>query len=107
MANETKNSLYFKEVVYIEWTDAVAVADWETVEEASLFECKTFGFLVTENDKAICVAAVVSDSDKQSNAKIHIPKAWCDKIVRMPLYDVINESAVNPDIFKLSHGGTL
>lgn len=107
MANETRDHLYFKEVVYIEWTDAVATADWETIDEASLFECKTLGFLIAENDKAICVAAVVSDADKQSNAKIHIPKAWCDKIVRIPLSDLIKEDLVNSDIFKLSHGGTI
>mgnify|MGYP001170566052 FL=1 len=64
------------EGVYLEWEDAVAAADWEEVTEAALFKCKTLGFVVSENDKAICVAAVVSEEDNQSNAKIHIPKAW-------------------------------
>jgi hypothetical protein len=64
------------EGVYLEWEDAVATADWEEVTEAALFKCKTLGFVVSENDKAICVAAVVSEEDNQSNAKIHIPKAW-------------------------------
>mgnify|MGYP001592773627 CR=1 FL=1 len=62
--------------IYLEWEDAVAAADWEEVTEAALFKCKTLGFVVSENDKAICVAAVVSEEDNQSNAKIHIPKAW-------------------------------
>ena len=62
--------------IYLEWEDAVAAADWEEVTEVALFKCKTLGFVVSENDKAICVAAVVSEEDNQSNAKIHIPKAW-------------------------------
>jgi hypothetical protein len=64
------------ECIYLEWNDAVAEADWEEVTEATLFRCKTLGFVVAENDEAICVAAVVSEADRQSNAKIHIPKAW-------------------------------
>jgi|TARA_B110000285_G_C14932689_1_gene518086 hypothetical protein len=64
------------ECIYLEWNDAVAEAEWAEVEEAELFKCKTLGFVVAENDEAICVAAVVSEADKQSNAKIHIPKAW-------------------------------
>jgi len=62
--------------IYLEWEDAVAAADWEEVTEAALFKCKTLGFVVSENDKAICVTDVVSEEDNQSNAKIHIPKAW-------------------------------
>ena len=41
--------------IYLEWEDAVAAADWEEVTEAALFKCKTLGFVVSENDKAICV----------------------------------------------------
>jgi hypothetical protein len=72
MAEEEKKF----ECIYLEWNDAVAEAEWAEVEEAELFKCKTLGFVVAENDEAICVAAVVSEADKQSNAKIHIPKAW-------------------------------
>jgi len=64
------------ECIYLEWNDAVDEAEWAEVEEAELFKCKTLGFVVAENEIAICVAAVVSEADNQSNAKIHIPKAW-------------------------------
>ena len=103
--DKTNKTLFFTNVVYIEWSDAVAVADWEEVNEPALVTCKTVGFLVGENKTAICVAAVVSETDKQTNAKIHIPKAWCSKIIRLPLSQVIRTSSrfeVNPEIFKLN-----
>jgi hypothetical protein len=75
------------ECIYLEWEDAVAEADWGEVTEAGLFKCKTLGFVVAENDKAICVAAVVSEEDNQCNAKIHIPKAWITVEKRLNMDD--------------------
>ena len=110
MSQETNELTFYTKLVYIEWKDAVAVSDWEEVREAELFKCKTVGFVVAESDSAICVAAVVSDEDKQSNSKIHIPKAWVDKIIRFPLSQITehsNKNEIDPDLFKLSHSGTI
>jgi hypothetical protein len=110
MSQETNELTFYTKLVYIEWQDAVAVSDWEEVREAELFKCKTVGFVVAESDSAICVAAVVSDEDKQSNSKIHIPKAWVDKIIRFPLSRIIDspvKEEINPDLFKLSPSGSI
>jgi hypothetical protein len=66
--------------IYIEWVDAVADSGWEETKKPELHDCYTLGFIVAEDDKAICVASAISK--KESNAKMHIPKAWIVKEVR-------------------------
>jgi len=61
-------------VTYIHWVDAVADCEWETDVKAEIHDCYTVGFIVNETEEAICIASTVSDKD--SNARMHIPKAW-------------------------------
>jgi hypothetical protein len=71
------------ECAYVEWVDAVADAGWEETNAPETHLCRTLGFIVAEDDKAICVASAISF--KESNAKIHIPKGWIEKIKRFKL----------------------
>ena len=61
-------------VTYLHWVDAVADVEWESDVKADVHDCYTVGFIVDENADAICIASTVSDKD--SNARMHIPKAW-------------------------------
>lgn len=63
-----------KPIIYIEWVDAVADNGWASGAKAEVHECKTVGFLIDETDHAVCIASTVSMSD--TNARMHIPKAW-------------------------------
>jgi len=69
-----------RECIYLEWVDAVADSGWEETKKPELHDCYTLGFIVAEDDRAICVASVISK--KESNAKMHIPKAWISKEIR-------------------------
>jgi len=71
---KTKRSLDAAKIVYIEWVDAVADAGWESNVKADIHLCRSIGWVVDETDDAICLANTVSQED--SNARIHIPKAW-------------------------------
>lgn len=66
-----------KPVVYVEWVDAVADAGWATTTKAEIHECVTVGFLVDESKDALCIASTLSMND--TNARMHIPKAWVKK----------------------------
>jgi len=79
---------------YIEWFDAVAEGEWAEVTEAEAHPCTTLGFIVAENDRAICIASTVSWKD--TNAKLHIPKGWIEKIWRVPAEDIKEFSKDNP-----------
>ncbi len=81
----------FKELVYIDWFDAVAEAEWNETSKAEAHPCSTLGFIVSENDNVICVASTVSF--KESNAKIHIPKGWIHKITRFSINRIIRPRA--------------
>ena len=61
-------------VTYLHWVDAVADVEWESDVKADVHDCYTIGFIVDENADAICIASTISDKD--SNARMHIPKAW-------------------------------
>ena len=63
-----------KPIVYVEWVDAVADNGWASGSKAEVHECKTVGFLIDETDHAVCIASTVSMTD--TNARMHIPKAW-------------------------------
>ncbi len=81
----------FKELVYIDWFDAVAEAEWNETSKAEAHPCSTLGFVVSENDEVICVASTVSF--KESNAKIHIPKGWIHKITRFTVNQITKRRA--------------
>jgi hypothetical protein len=61
-------------ITYLHWVDAVADVEWQNEVKAEVHDCYTVGFIVDENADAICIASTVSDKD--SNARMHIPKAW-------------------------------
>ena len=61
-------------IVQVEWIDAVADSGWEAKVSAAIHHCTTVGFLVDETDEAICLASTWSID--QTNARMHIPKAW-------------------------------
>lgn len=61
-------------ILIIEWNDAQADADWDEIKKPDLAKCITVGFLIAEDDKAICIGSTYSKPF--SNARIHIPKAW-------------------------------
>jgi hypothetical protein len=63
-----------KPVIYVEWVDAVADAGWATNPKAEIHPCVTVGFLVDESKDALCIASTISIND--TNARMHIPKAW-------------------------------
>jgi len=61
-------------IISIDWIDAVADSGWEDKTKAAIHHCTTVGFLVDETDEAICLASTWSVD--QTNARMHIPKAW-------------------------------
>ena len=67
-------SMATAKIVSIEWIDAVADSGWEDKTKAAIHHCTTIGFLVDETDEAICLASTWSVD--QTNARMHIPKAW-------------------------------
>lgn len=73
----------FPEIVYIEWWDAVSEAGWETVEQAETHPVLSIGFVVAEDNNAICIAAAISHD--QSNSRMQIPKGMISKIKRVRL----------------------
>jgi hypothetical protein len=52
----------------------VADSGWEAKTKAEIHHCITVGYLVDETDEAICLASTWSID--QTNARMHIPKAW-------------------------------
>ena len=66
-----------KPVIYVEWVDAVADAGWATNPKAEIHPCVSVGFLVDESKDALCIASTLSIND--TNARMHIPKAWVKK----------------------------
>ena len=61
-------------IISVDWIDAVADVGWEGKVTAAIHHCTTVGFLVDETDEAICLASTWSID--QTNARMHIPKAW-------------------------------
>jgi hypothetical protein len=61
-------------IIQVSWIDAVADSGWEEKTKAEIHHCVTVGFLIDETDEALCIASTWSHN--QTNARIHIPKAW-------------------------------
>ena len=62
------------QIIKVTWIDAVADSGWETKTKAEIHHCITVGYLVDETEEAICLASTWSVD--QTNARMHIPKAW-------------------------------
>jgi hypothetical protein len=61
-------------IIQVSWIDAVADVGWECKTKAEIHHCITVGYLVDETDEALCLASTWSVD--QTNARMHIPKAW-------------------------------
>lgn len=61
-------------IIYIEWVDAVADVGWEGTTKAEIHPCYSVGYLIDETEDALCLA--LTWSYNQTNARMHIPKAW-------------------------------
>jgi uncharacterized protein YqfA (UPF0365 family) len=61
-------------VIQVVWIDAVADSGWESKTKAEVHLCSTVGYLIDETEEALCVASTWSID--QTNARMHIPKAW-------------------------------
>jgi uncharacterized protein YqfA (UPF0365 family) len=61
-------------IIQVSWIDAVADVGWESKTKAEIHHCITVGYLVDETDEAVCLASTWSVD--QTNARMHIPKAW-------------------------------
>jgi hypothetical protein len=73
----------FPEIVYIEWWDALSDCGWEDDVKPNIHPVLSMGFVVSEDDSAICIAAALSN--EQSNSRLHIPKGWITKMKRVRL----------------------
>lgn len=73
-------------LVYVEWEDAVlAGGGWTKIEDAKAFDpapCKSVGWAVIEDDKAIVLAGTVGD-DTDCGAIVVIPMPWVTRIVEL------------------------
>ena len=61
-------------IIQVSWIDAVADVGWESKTKAEIHHCITVGYLVDETLDALCLASTWSVD--QTNARMHIPKAW-------------------------------
>ena len=61
-------------IIQVKWIDAVADSGWEEKTKAEIHHCITVGYLVDESEEALCLASTWSHN--QTNARMHIPKAW-------------------------------
>lgn len=61
-------------IIQVSWIDAVADVGWEAKTKAEIHHCLTVGYLIDETDEALCLASTWSID--QTNARMHIPKAW-------------------------------
>ena len=61
-------------IIQVSWIDAVADVGWEAKTKAEIHHCTTVGYLIDETDEALCLASTWSID--QTNARMHIPKAW-------------------------------
>ena len=73
----------FPEIVYIEWWDALSDCGWESNVKPDIHPVLSMGFVVSEDDSAICIAAALAH--EQSNSRLHIPKGWITKMKRVRL----------------------
>jgi hypothetical protein len=85
---ESLNTKDFPEIVYIEWWDALSDCGWEDNVKPDIHPVLSVGFVVSEDDSAICIAAALSN--EQSNSRLHIPKGWITKMKRVRLNKFLN-----------------
>jgi len=78
----------FPEIVYIEWWDALSDCGWEDNVKPNIHPVLSVGFIVSEDDSAICIAAALSN--EQSNSRLHIPKGWITEMKRVRLNKFLN-----------------
>jgi hypothetical protein len=74
----------------VSWIDAVADVGWEEKTKANIHHCITVGYLVDETDEALCLASTWSID--QTNARMHIPKAWIKNRKVLVHEDTVSES---------------
>ena len=77
-------------IVQVSWIDAVADVGWETKTKAEIHHCITVGYLVDETDEALCLASTWSID--QTNARMHIPKAWIKNRKVLASENTVSES---------------
>ncbi len=73
-AKRKKPTVDTPNIVYIEWVDAVADVGWEAATKAEIHPCYSIGYVIDETPEALCLA--LTWSHNQTNARMHIPKAW-------------------------------
>jgi len=76
--------------VYVEWVDAVSDGGWEDNVKVDIHPVKTVGFLIAETKDGICLASTISGDN--SNARMHIPKAWIKKRKELKIENTISKS---------------
>ena len=77
-------------IVQVSWIDAVADVGWEGKTKAEIHPCITVGYVVDETDEALCLASTWSVD--QTNARMHIPKAWIKNRKVLASENTISES---------------
>lgn len=86
----TKSDLATSKLVYVEWVDAVSDGGWEDNVKVDIHAVKTVGFLIAETKDGICLASTISGDN--SNARMHIPKAWIVKRKVIKLETTVSKS---------------
>ena len=77
-------------IIQVSWIDAVADVGWEGKTKAEIHHCITVGYVVDETDEALCLASAWSID--QTNARMHIPKAWIKNRKVLASENTISES---------------
>jgi uncharacterized protein YqfA (UPF0365 family) len=77
-------------IIQVSWIDAVADVGWEAKTKAEIHHCITVGYVVDETDEALCLASTWSID--QTNARMHIPKAWIKNRKVLASENTISES---------------
>jgi hypothetical protein len=77
-------------IIQVSWIDAVADVGWEGKTKAEIHHCITVGYVVDETDEALCLASTWSID--QTNARMHIPKAWIKNRKVLASENTISES---------------
>ena len=86
----SKPDLAAAKLVYVEWVDAVSDGGWEDDVKVDIHNVKTVGFLIAETKDGICLASTISGDN--SNARMHIPKAWIIKRKEIKLETTVSKS---------------
>lgn len=86
----TARDLATAKLVYVEWVDAVSDGGWEDNVKVDIHPVKTVGFLIAETKDGICLASTISGDN--SNARMHIPKAWITKRKVIKFENTISKS---------------